>query len=240
MKLLSALKKVASRLSQTLFPPLCLNCQKTREADRADTGFICEQCRATIRLHSSFFCPVCGLRLAENKQVCSHRAGFLLAAATDYSIPAVRSLIHGLKFRSFKKIENELTSPIEKYLTAINFDFQKFIVAPIPLNRSKLNRRGFNQAAVIAEIVSRKLSLPAIDALVRIKNTQPQSKFKKRAERLENVAGCFAAGEKLAIAGKNIILTDDVFTTGATAREAVKVLKAGGARKIIVFVFAKA
>jgi len=102
---------------------------------------------------------------------------------------------------------------------------------PVPLSKKRLKWRGFNQAEIIANILADNFKLE-IDAknLKRIKNTKPQAKLNER-ERRNNLADCFSwLGDKLN--GRNIILVDDVATTGSTLNECAKVLKQAGASEV--------
>lgn len=115
-----------------------------------------------------------------------------------------------------------------------------WLVAPIPLHPKKERQRGFNQSKLIAEFLTDKLNLEFCDALKRIKNTEPQAKIKDPEKRMKNINGCFEIKNPEKIQGKNILLVDDVFTSGSTISEAVKILKINGASKIIAVVLAKA
>ena len=117
----------------------------------------------------------------------------------------------------------EMDLLLEKYFTE-NPDFcQGFTVSPIPLHFSKMKERGFDQAFLIARQVARILKLPLEGGLLR------------RAERALNIKGAFEVNRPELVAGKNILLVDDVFTTGATVNEAAKILKKEGAGKVYVF-----
>lgn len=100
--------------------------------------------------------------------------------------------------------------------------------------------RGFNQAELLASALAYNLSLPLIrrGVLVRTRNDIPQAKTKSREERRENIKGAFEVASNNDLTGKNILLVDDVATTGATLFEAARVVKEAGAQKISAAVFA--
>jgi ComF family protein len=104
-------------------------------------------------------------------------------------------------------------------------------LCPIPLSKERLRWRGFNQSEIIARELSRHFSWPVTPLLQRIKNTKTQKDL-TRAERFTNIARSFTLADGQAITNKNIILIDDVITTGATLLEAVKVLKSAGASQV--------
>lgn len=136
----------------------------------------------------------------------------------------IQHLIHQLKYKGNKDIGvylGEMTGE-----TLINSNRFKNIdaIVPLPLYPDKERKRGYNQAAVIAEGMSLKMNVPVISNNVsRIRFTETQTK-KHRAERWENVAGSFVVKQPNELKGKNILLVDDVITTGATLEACGSVL----------------
>lgn len=223
-----------------LFPPLCLNCQKSVD-DR--NKLICEKCLSLIKFNNTLFCPVCRARLPENKKICHYDSQYLLAAAGNYDDTVLQNLIHCFKYKYLKGLAPVLGEITLKYLGILNLtslNLKSFIVVPIPLHPKKERQRGFNQAKLIAEFLAQELNLELIEPLKRVKNTEQQAKLKDQDERIKNINGCFEIKNPEQIGHKNILLIDDVFTSGATINEAVKILKANGASKIITLVLAKA
>ena len=220
-----------------LFPPLCLNCKKGLTQNK----YLCDNCHNSIQLNTSLFCPVCRLRLAENKKICGHTK-YLLGAAGNYDDSVIRNLIHYFKYNSFENLTPILGEILLRYIENCKLKIENFIIVPIPLHPSRERQRGFNQSKLLAEYIAQRLNLNSIDALKRIKNTKPQAQCKNNESRTENIKNCFKIKESAikSIKNKNILLIDDVFTTGSTINEAVQILKQNGARKIIALVVAKA
>ena len=106
-----------------------------------------------------------------------------------------------------------------------------FVVTWVPMHQRKRNSRGFNQAEKMGRAFARRNELKTIDSLVRLKNTTPQF-AQGRAERQKNIRNAIRIISKLK--KENIILVDDVVTTGATVTECVKVLRRGGAGRVWV------
>ena len=225
-------------ISNIIFPPQCLVCGKNIE-----NGVICEVCFREIPLFETLQCGICGARLPDRKKTCHPDIPYLLAAATSYDVSAVKTLIHKLKFRSMRKAAEPLGDLLFCYLTKLDLDLRTFSLVPVPLSRKRKYERGFNQAEEIARRIIQRtenhLTLLGT-VLVRIKNTKPQTETATRHERLVNIQNCFAVRDPASIHGKNILLLDDVTTSGATLREAALALKAVGAKKIIALVVAKA
>ncbi|MFH1161895.1 MAG: phosphoribosyltransferase family protein [Candidatus Jorgensenbacteria bacterium] len=235
----------------TLFPPHCAACANLLPPTPRRAA-ICERCFGTIALRDGFSCPRCGARLppplASTHPRCHPREHFILAAAAGYANPAVRALIRTLKYERTKMALAPLLKVLLPYLAATLRGAPSaagdLVIVPIPLHPRRLRERGFNQAALIAEALtgteplSRAAVLP--DALARTRNTPPQAKEANEEKRRANVAHCFTLKRPELIRGKTVFLVDDVFTSGATMKEAAEALQGGGANGIIGVVVARA
>lgn len=233
-------------LINILFPSLCLSCEKHIRGE----GVLCPECFGKISLNQTLFCGKCRARLPDQRKICHRDFPYLLGAAGNYNDEILKNLIHGLKFKYLKSAARPLGEILIRYTEKLHLPLEKFLVVPLPLSKNRLRERGFNQAELIAKIFAEHFRLPLItDALTRGKHTKPQSETKNLLERKENVRGCFtvaqpdplrqSASEARTIAGKNILLIDDVTTSGATLLEAAAVLKNAGAKKIIALTVAK-
>jgi len=164
-----------------------------------------------------------------------------LGAAASYEDEAVRNLIHYFKYNPLLNLQKPLATLLIKYLEKLNLDLQGFIVVPIPLHKNKLRTRGFNQSELLAEIIAKKFGIDLDTKLLkRIKDTKPQIKIKDYKERANNIKNAFELINRGKVKSKNIILVDDVYTSGATIKEVVKILKRAGAANIIALTIAKA
>lgn len=151
----------------------------------------------------------------------------------------LKSIIKSIKYRYALDVWREFCLIIEPESILKIARLKKLIkgpifLEPIPLHRSKLRRRGFNQARIIAEYFSHHLSLPMTSYLVRTKNTESQAQLKKNSERFKNMQGAFDVDETKGVTDQNIILIDDVVTTGSTVKEAARALKLGGAKRVFI------
>lgn len=229
--------KLKDIILDVLFPPVCLNCEKNLK-DR-DNKFLCEDCAALIKINNTPFCPVCRARIPDNKKICHRDSPYLLAAAASYDNPVIQNLIRYFKYKSFQNLAPVLGEIICNYLKLINLKLDNYAAVPIPLYPSRERKRGFNQAQLLAEFTASYFNLQLMNGLKRTVNNKPQVGLKDDEARAKNVLNCFQVKNPEAISGKNIILVDDVFTSGATINEAVRVLKTAGAKRIIALTLAK-
>jgi len=236
-----------------LFPPVCLVCRKRIDA-KEDKFFLCLSCLQKIKLNNTAFCPVCSRRLPENKKTCHQDSSFILAAAGFYGDEVLDSLITLLKYQKIKQAAVPLGEILSRYLKDLfkNYELspygrplegreiKDFLIIPIPLHWQKEKQRGFNQSYLIAGQLGKNIGLPIENNILkRIKNTASQVELKDREKREINIKNCFIVEKPELLFQKNIIILDDVFTTGATMKEAASAIKKAGAKKIIGLVVAK-
>ncbi len=148
-------------------------------------------------------------------------------------------LLHKMKYGpnvSLARFMGELLiSNLGKELKALDPD----LVVPIPLHVSRLRHRGFNQAAIMGKAVAKGLGLPLQLGILERRKASPPQVGLSRAQRRENVKGAFYVRTPDLIKRKNILLVDDVYTTGATLKEASRELRRKGAEQVHVLTFAR-
>ncbi|MBV9086775.1 MAG: ComF family protein [Acidobacteriaceae bacterium] len=156
----------------------------------------------------------------------------------------LRELIHLLKYEHVRPAAGVLGRMLSEVVQELAADFNTALVVPVPLHASKLRQRGFNQAEEIAknalkELKTSRLQLPS-GVLERRRATDSQTGL-TRPQRLENIRGAFCVKPetKLMLAGRDIVLVDDVFTTGTTVSECARVLRRAGAERVFVATVAR-
>ncbi|HBR14915.1 MAG TPA: hypothetical protein DD723_05140 [Candidatus Omnitrophica bacterium] len=125
------------------------------------------------------------------------------------------------------------------FIQEYHFDIEHFdMVVPIPLSATRLRERGYNQAWLLAKGVTSAYPI-ALDSrlLIRVRHTPNQAQLHEK-ERWTNIQGAFKIKNSKRVAGKNILIVDDLLTTGATASEAARVLKEAGAKRVGVLTLA--
>ena len=170
----------------------------------------------------------------------------------DYRHPPVKKALWLFKYKGKKKFANifaeVLYGKIAEELSDLSAmeNFNNAILIPIPLSSKRLRERGYNQTELVCNILveldkSINFRLEK-NILIKPEETEHQARIENRRERLKNIIGSFAVKNpeqnKEFMQGKNIILIDDITTTGATLSEARKILKQAGARKVIAFTVA--
>jgi ComF family protein len=214
-----------------LFPRICYGCGSHLVKSE---HLICTECYVVIprtNFHTKKDNPVA--------QTFWGRCEIESAAAFSYFNKGsrIRKLIHSLKYKGVKEVGYELGKIYGLSLKSSDFlDGVDFIV-PVPLHKSKERTRGFNQSETISAGIAEVTGLPLItNAVKRRLSTSTQTK-RSRTERWDNVEGIFALTNPDLLAGKHILLVDDVITTGATIESCVnEILKAEGAKVSVVAV----
>ena len=169
----------------------------------------------------------------------------------DYRHSSIKKALWLFKYKGKKRLAGIFAEIIyDKILEelselSIMENFRNIILIPIPLSSKRLRERGYNQTELICqELIKINSVRHGIDMklenniLIKQKETEHQARIENRRERLRNIIGSFAVKNEELIKNQNIILIDDITTTGATLNEARKILKKAGARKIIAFTVA--
>ena len=220
-------------LLELIYPTRCVSCGKRGK-------LFCEECGGKLFPLSLFSCLVCGKPALGGftHSACQDRFTPERAlSAFSYRGPA-RSLVKALKYRGLRRVAEVMADLTLEDLAEKGITFGKRAwVVPIPLSFLRQNERGFNQAELFAQSLAKSLKIKILPSLLRrVKNTPSQTTL-SREERSHNIQGVFAATRR--IRKKDILLVDDVLTTGSTAREAAKTLKKKGANQVWVLTFAR-
>lgn len=220
-------------IADFLFPKKCLGCSR-------NGSYFCQRCISKQEKYEAQRCIKCqrlsldGLTHPKCKSVYLPEGVFVIYRYKNI----LKKLVKDVKFRRLKSLDNELTqlyANLDERL--INYWVKnQFIVTSVPISRTKLNKRGFNQAELLAKKFANINDLEYQNFLSRKRDTRAQFGL-NRKERFQNIANSFTLKKKFK-KGTNLLLVDDVITTGVTAIECVKVLKRNRAGKVWVLVLA--
>jgi ComF family protein len=253
--LVSSVGGITESLFATLFPSDCRLCGAPLiNISRLP---VCEDCLSQIRPIAGGVCSVCGERLVSAYAFSGEAEEPLCGLCRRLSPPfekavaygsydgGLRELIHLLKFEQVRPAANVLGRMLAEIITGLEIAFaaKPVLVVPVPLHTRKLRQRGFNQSELIAR-AALKLSedgdryLLSANALERRRETKSQIGLTSH-QRRENLRGAFAVARPQDVAGREILLVDDVYTTGTTASECARVLRRAGAAKVWVATVAR-
>lgn len=197
-----------------IFPPACVTCGSVG-------GYVCGKCYQKMEFHH-------GEVLIDVKNPVLD----LLFACTKY-VNTGRDFIREYKFGCSYALAPTIGEMMFEQMQKPEVD----LLIPVPLHKSRLRERGFNQAELITKHLTRRWQISYENALIRTKATTPQARL-DRKKRLTHLNDAFAFSSKNSIEGKIIGLVDDVATTGTTLNECAKILKKNRAKKVIGLVFA--
>ena len=223
-------------------PPQCLAC----DTPVAGRGALCPACWSKLALIEKPYCARLGIPFAYDlgpgalsAEAIADPPPFDRCRAVAIYDDIARALVHGLKYRDRLDLAGWMAEWMLRAGSELIADAA--VVVPVPLHRRRLWGRRFNQSAVLARTLSEAAGKPFSPmALTRVRATAQQVGL-SASERDRNVRGAFqvAPTAKMAIAGRRVLLVDDVLTTGATARAATRALLRGGAAAVDVLVFAR-
>ncbi len=247
------MRQVAVSLFSVLFPSDCRICgEPLFELSRLP---VCRECLAAIRPIGEEVCSICGGRLfspyalesGEARCGMCLRIAPMFARAVAYGSyeAGLRDLIHLLKFEGVRPAAAVLGRMLAEAISKLEapVPWSEVIVVPVPLHHAKRRQRGFNQAELIARAVLKNLADPARfrlypRALERKRETASQVGLTSHQRRV-NLRGAFVVAEPQNVKDKEVLLVDDVYTTGATVSECARVLLRAGASKVYVATVAR-
>ena len=217
-------------------PPQCINCGREGSA-------LCFGCSTSEIVPYGEQCWGCNALSPGGRTCTKCRAGGsprFVWITTNYS-GAAKELVKIYKFGHQRVAVNRLSDLMLQTLLDFNaandVARQNYLVVPIPTATTRARQRGFGHGELLARVLSRKIALQNATALGRLGQTRQLGS--KRSDRLKQSEGNYYVRQPKIIEGRNILLVDDVVTTGATIREATKALRAAGARRIDALIFAK-
>lgn len=221
------LQTVGAGLVRVLYPPRCLGCRTGVDEQEEP---LCARCAARLDRPE-----------AEALSARLRRAGTPVADVFALwrfdAHGTVQRLQHALKYGNRPAYGRRLGARLGAVFAAHHPVPE--VVVPVPLHRTRLLERGYNQSTALADGIAQVLAVPVVDALARTRPTRSQTRLARDARRA-NVQGAFTLVQPAAVTGRRVLLVDDVLTTGATLLAAAAVLQAGGTESVAVAALAAA
>lgn len=222
-------------IASLLYPPTCTICSASVEAGQ----YLCAECNDKTTPIVTPFCEICSepflgaITSSFTCANCSHRQIHFDAAVAVYrSRGIVRRVIHDFKYGHQIHLRHLVGHWLIEALEDVRLRGRRFdVIVPVPLHPARERERGFNQAALLAHLLSAKTSIQSRAVLKRIRYTTTQTAF-DRTERMENLRNAFRLRQNMSVRHLRVLLVDDVLTTGSTLSECARVLKEAGALSV--------
>lgn len=245
----SMIEYIKEGLLNFVFPLDCKICEKPI---RESKGYsICEDCFKTIELIEHPYCIKCGKPLIstgyfkQNREIicleCKRKKySFEFSRSIGIYNKVLKKCIHLFKYYGEKKLAIPLGKLMVDYLLKNNEFENKFdLIIPVPLHNNDLKKRGFNQSVLLGKAIEDYFSVPVREKVLVKKKLTPFQVNLSKKERERNILSAFSVEKPEEIEGKNILILDDVFTTGSTVEECAKELMKARANNIIVLTLAR-
>jgi len=225
----SVIHTCSRQLLDFALPPRCSACGVIV----AEAHSFCSDCWTKVAFLGTGGCATCGLPLqgtdADTCAVCLAKPPRI---ARTRSAVAYDDISRGLAIRLKYGRKVAIAKTMARFMAPLVADGGERVLVPVPLHRTRLWDRGFNQSALVAAELARRLLIPAAPLAMSRTRRTPPLKGMSALQRRRAVAGAFRVRDPAAVAGKTVILVDDVLTTGSTAEACARALKRAGAARI--------
>ncbi len=230
--------QIINGLLSLFYPTECAGCGRYLKDFKH--LYVCPQCYDDLKYFPAVNCPVCAKPIhsehADGCRECGERKNhFSYIKPAGVYEGALKEIIHYMKFNNKKGLAKVAAGFMVERISPDVFKGADMLV-PAPLSREALDGRGYNQTENVAYFISKQTGIPLVNAVKKIKETAPQNTL-DRKERMRNLKGAFETA--VDVAGKTVIIVDDVFTTGATVNEIAKALVNSGAAEVRAVVIAR-
>jgi ComF family protein len=241
------LSSLTGAVLDLIYPNNCINC-KTAILEKDYEFSLCRDCWQSIENILPPFCSKCGAHLENITSVidlcrdCQKQELYFDKAYSVFAFEGIlKELIHKFKYSNKTMLAKVFAKMIFDFAMNFNIPLSGYdIMLPVPLHSTRLREREYNQCEILAQQLQRFFHLEiSTKDVARIKHTRSQITLDKTA-RWENIVGAFKIRNNQAFINKNVLIVDDLITTGATASELAKTLKESGAKMVSVLTIAKA
>ncbi len=213
----------------------CISCNR----EIFDGSYFCEKCKSDLPVLEGTICQHCGRKLKRSQNYCTTCKGKLTNIDKARSVynyaPPISALIKRMKYKNARYLVEAFAPDMANvyFKNYLNAD----IVVFVPATKKSYKKRGYNQSELLAREFCKLTNLPLIDCLEKNKETSRQATL-NRENRIKNLLDAFKIKDKSAIKDKNVVIIDDVSTTGSTAEIIAKLLKKANAKQVFLLTVA--
>lgn len=233
----SVVHSLVNGLLDLIFPRLCLLCRSPLDPSEPK-GNLCPCCARRIEYNHPSFCEKCSRPVMAGRdplcRSCRHRALFFdrCWGAVIYN-DTMRILLHLFKYGKHTELRRDFSRMMIAFVKKYSIPVHDCdLIIPVPLHRTRFRERGFNQSGLIALLLAREFQIPCDTTIIRrVRHTVNQARVNSK-QRWTNIQGTFTIKHPDIIINKNILLVDDLLTTGATLSEISLELKKAGAGSV--------
>lgn len=239
------LRRLSKGITDLFYPRKCLACKDVL-APAESSKHVCAGCFAKIKFNVPPFCHACGRHLEDlktHKNLCPQclrlKFNFDRAFSPCSYDGVVKELIHEFKYKGKIRLAKPLGALMADFIREYSLPIEYIDhILPMPLSKTRLREREFNQAHHLSNHIASEFGKTILEgALIRTRHTRSQTELEIH-ERRKNILGSFKVAEPETVKNMNLLLVDDVLTTGATSSEAAGALKEAGANIVFVLTLA--
>lgn len=232
------LRAICLAMLDLVLPAACMKCGN-RLASVSDV--VCTDCMRSVRRYPNSGCVKCGAPLDDEEcLMCSEMDYKFSKARAPYVFDGtVRDMVHDFKYNAFFAPIDFFTKAMQRLLEVDPAFGTADLLTDVPMHTIRHRERGYNQAKMLAQALSKASGIPFVEVVKRRVNTPTQTTLGK-TQRGENLRSAFRMRRRADVSGKRVILVDDVFTTGSTANEISSVLLEAGAAEVLILTASRA
>lgn len=224
-------------IKDVFFPKQCMNCGRLGV-------FVCADCVKKLEPVHDDYCLYCGKkrRGGETCERCCRKNGVDGVLSFYFYNETLQHCIHTAKYEFVQDGIRELffSAPWNIHQKLTFYSQKDIIIVPVPLHPNRQRLRGFNQATIFAKLLATILNKPLIEGLERTKNTVQLARTQTRLERYYNIRNAFMVPENSLFTGKDVLVVDDILTSGSTVKEVTRILKTSGVKQVYICTLGRA
>lgn len=222
--------EIFNRLISIIYPNKCIFCKQILYDEIIENDFVCKNCGRVLPTIPSDIREIC----IRNEETGKHITGYSFDKCISYFYyqDIIKRVITDFKFNGKRSYARPLATYMSEMIQELSNEIHLDIITYVPMHKLSKRKRGYDQAQLLATELSKLINIPVRDDILFKKSRNKNQHTLKLSFRSENVKGVYSIGSKDFILGKNILLVDDIVTSGYTISECSKIMKENGAGKI--------